>query len=218
MPPKVKGEELRAAFGLRPHSGWAVLVLVAAPAGRPEVIDRRRIEIADPEVHGSRQPYHAAEGLGPNAAAALLERCAAGSLRLASEALQASLAAARTKGCRVVACGLLLASGRPLPELEKILASHALIHAADGEHFRDALAEAARGLGLPVLRVREREVHERAGSSLRLPVAGLSAHLAALGPALGPPWTQDQKLAALVGWTSLAASRERGGPVSRPAR
>jgi len=42
----------------------------------------------------------------------------------------------RGKGYRPVGSALLLASGRPLPKLETILASHALIHTADGEHFR----------------------------------------------------------------------------------
>lgn len=198
---------LRAAFGLRCHSGWAALVTVASPAGSPEVIDRRRIEIADPDLDGSKQPYHAAEELELGKARVLLRRCEAGSRRLARGALRAALDDVQKKGYGVASCGLLLASGRPLPALEKILASHALIHTADGEHFRDALARAAEGLGLRVLRVREREIHDRAAGELRLTPARLQGAIADLGRALGPPWTQDQKLATLVAWLSLPAGR-----------
>lgn len=193
----------RAAFGLRSHSGWAALVVVAGSPGSIEVIDRRRLEIADPRIHGSKQPYHEAEDLELREASALLERCEAGSKRLARQGLRAAFDATREKGYEVVACGLLLASGRPLPVLEKILDSHALIHTADGEHVRNALAQAAEGLGLPVVRVREREVRERAAADLRLTAGELEGRIAALGRALGPPWTQDQKLAALAAWLSL---------------
>jgi hypothetical protein len=53
---------------------------------------------------------------------------------------------------------ILAASGRPLPPLESVLASHALIHTADGEHFREALAAASDGHRLPVTRIREKEL------------------------------------------------------------
>jgi hypothetical protein len=61
-----------AALGLRAHSGWAALVAVGGGPASPEVLDRRRIEMADdPEA---KQPYHAAEGLPLAKARALLER------------------------------------------------------------------------------------------------------------------------------------------------
>jgi hypothetical protein len=87
----------------------------------------------------------------------------------------------------VVRCGVLLGSGRPLPELAAILASHALIHTAEGELFRDALVWAARECGLPVTGVREKGLN-----------AAALKRLDALGKALGPPWTQDQKYATLA--------------------
>ena len=52
-----------AALGFRAHSGWAALVVVAGDPRAPEVVLRERIEMADPELPGSKQPYHAAEEL-----------------------------------------------------------------------------------------------------------------------------------------------------------
>ena len=104
--------------------------------------------------------------------------------------------------------GILLASGRPLPGLAATLASHALIHTAEGELFREALAQASESAGLTVLGVREREAYERGAAALRLASDKLRLRLSEMGRAVGAPWTQDEKLAALAAWLVLAeASR-----------
>lgn len=193
-----------AALGFRAHSGWAALVVVAGDGASVEVVDRRRIEMADPKRPGSKQPYHDAEGLPLKEAAALLDRHSRSARSFAAQAVRAVAEDLRRQGYRLVGSGLLLASGRPLPVLEKVLASHALIHAADGEHFRDALASASEACGLPVTRIPERELAERSEAALRKPAPQLQASIAGLGRFLGPPWTQDQKLAALVAWVVLA--------------
>src|SRR5205807_2562853 len=63
-------------------------------------------------------------------------------------------------------CSLLLASGRELPEFEKILASHALIHTADGELFRDAIRHSCARCQLPLDEVKERNLLGAASKSL----------------------------------------------------
>ena len=199
-----------AAVGLRAHSGWAALVAVAGSRREIEVVDRRRIEIADPKVPGSKQPYHEAEGLSVEKAAKLLDRLEKGSERLAREAIGGVLKALEGQGRRPRACGLLLASGRPLPDLAAILGSHALIHTADGEHFRKALAQACEHFGLPVVPVREKEVLELAATVLAAPAGRLRSQVNNLGRTLGAPWTQDQKLAALAAWIAGAFDPSSG--------
>jgi len=189
---------------LRPHSGWAALVAVAGSPRAPEVLDRRRIEIADRRIEGSMQPYHAAEGLELERARKFLERCEESSRRRAREGLKNVLDDLRADGRKAVGCGLLLSSARTLPALPEILASHALIHTADGEHFRDALESAASQFGLSVEGVREKEIWTRAAADLEIPVAELQRLVNVIGKSIGPPWTQDQKLAALSGWLALA--------------
>lgn len=109
-----------------------------------------------------------------------------------------------------MAGGLLLAAGRALPGLRDVLASHALIHAAEGELFRDVLRRASRGRGLALVEAGERELEERASRSLRRSPAEIRERLAEWGKALGSPWTQDEKRAGLVAW--LALSEATGGP------
>jgi len=191
-----------AALGLRAHSGWAALVAVGGSAASPQVLDRRRIEMADDAK--AKQPYHAAEELPVAEAAALLDRFARKARQRATAGLGAALDDIRAQGYDVVATIVLTASGRPLPELESVLASHALIHTADGEHFRDALAFGAQQHRLPVARIREKDLLARAAQAVGRPAPELQAAVTAWGKPLGPPWTQDQKLSALGAWTVLA--------------
>jgi hypothetical protein len=173
----------------------------------PRVVGRSRVDIADPSIRGSKQPYHAAEPMPVAEAAKYLARCERASLRLAKTALAASigeLAALSGGAVEPRRCAILLASGRPLPELAKVLASHALIHTADGEHFREAFAAAARECGLDVVRIRERDVTAELAGRLETSPAALERRVAGWRRELGPPWTADQKLAALAAWAALA--------------
>jgi hypothetical protein len=177
------------------------------------VVERRRIDIADPAIPGSVQPYHAAEGLAVARAEEYLGRCTSAARHLARGALGDVVHALGDRDHEVVACGLLLASGRPLPVLDSILHSHALIHTADGEHFRGALIHAAESCGLPVLAVKERELFERGAEVLGIPGVRLRWLAREMGRPLGPPWRQDEKLASLVAWLALAQT-----PAPKPQR
>jgi hypothetical protein len=168
------------------------MVAAAGTLKTPQVLERRRITIADPQLPGSKQPYHAAAELPFSEAEASLLRALESSRALALHAMRTSIDALRSRGHEVVACGLLLGSGKPLPELPEILASHPLLHTAEGQMFRDVLWSAACACNLPVTGVPEKQV----------PAASLSA-IGSLGKAIGPPWTQDQKYATVVALMAL---------------
>jgi len=51
-----------AALGFRVKSGWAAAVLLTGPARSPQLGDVRRIDLSDPRLPETRQPYHAAMG------------------------------------------------------------------------------------------------------------------------------------------------------------
>jgi hypothetical protein len=100
-------------------------------------------------------------------------------------------------------CGILTASGRALPDLESVLASHALIHTAEGEFYRAAVARACEREKIAVSRVKERDIREWAAS--RIGEKMVASTLIAMGKALGPPWTTDEKLATTIAWLVLAS-------------
>jgi hypothetical protein len=196
-------------MGLRVHSGWAAAIAVGGSPAAPGVIQRRRIELADPALSGSVQPYHAAARLEAAAGERFLKRCRDATERLARQAMAASADELAANGYSLAACAVLLSSARPLPPLATVLASHALIHTAEGEHFRDALAAAAMDRGIPVIKIRERQLFERGVTDLGVPASAIQGHLVALGRALGPPWRQDEKLAMLAAWLALANAPRR---------
>jgi hypothetical protein len=180
-----------AALGLRAHSGWAVIVAVA---GRSAVL-RRRIELTSPGP-GSKQPYHAAEEMKLPQAEAFLRRTEKISVEMAVAALRDAVAALTRKGYRVAGAAVLLGSGKPLPELARILAAHPLIHTAEGVFFREVLKSACEACGLVVAGIKEREVLEQCATAMGVSAVELPARLSAMGKPLGPPWTQDEKLSA----------------------
>src|SRR5262245_25502382 len=176
------------AIGIRVHSGWGALVAVARGAGTLEVIERRHIEIIDRKEPGAAQPYHFAKDLPLADAKKFIAGSAASALRLASAAMGEICAKLRAHDYKLVAAAILLSSGRPLPELEKILAAHPMIHTAEGVFFRQAFSEACASLKIPVTGVRERDLDDHAKSVFRKDAGLLHKKIAAMGKTLGPPW------------------------------
>jgi hypothetical protein len=70
-----------------------------------------------------------------------------------------------TRAYRVIGCAMLLASGRALPSLQKILASRALIHTAEGEFFRNIVIKACESCHIPLMGIRERALDTQADAA-----------------------------------------------------
>jgi len=202
----VKAGNLRqAALGFRVHSGWSALVAMSFEKGEPVVLARQRVHLVETFSYEFRQPYHTAEKMLQSQASDFISRMQAEARRLAYGAIRGLQSDLQKQGLKLTRCGLLLASGRPLPALEKILASHALIHTADGELFREALLHASNRCGLRDLRIKEKELLDRAGQVLRLKSTELMGRVTELGRPFGSPWSQDEKFATLAAWLALAA-------------
>lgn len=194
---------LKVALGFRVHSGWACLVAVTAQDNAPQVIARRRVELAD---HGLRgfQPYHAASEMPLAEAEAFLDRCATTSEATTTASVRNLNQQLTAKGCEVTGSCILLGSGRPVADLAATLRSHPMIHTAEGDFFRNALQKACESCGLPVLTVKEKELVSRAAAALRLTPGELQRRISELCKTIGPPWRQDEKLCAIAGWLVLA--------------
>ncbi len=195
---------LACAIGIRVHSGWGALVAVSGKPGSELVQDRRRIEIIDPQVAGAAQPYHFSEKLEIRAAEKHIAKCAAMAGQLALDGLREVANALRDRGCHLIGAAILLSSGRALPDLPGILASHALIHAAEGDFFRQAFREACQSLKIPVTGIREKELDDHAARVFGKTAPGLRERISGMGRTLGSPWTTDEKTAALAAAIVLA--------------
>jgi hypothetical protein len=195
------------ALGFRVHLGWAAGVALGAGRPLPRVLARTRIELADPEVPHSREPYHAAEELAREGklreAERLLDDLTRVVKRVAKRAVRSWVRELGVAGGRIAGSAVLTGVGRPGSSLAATLASHALVHTAEGLLFREALLEACGACGLAVSATREREVYAAAARALRLPEELLRERIDELGRPLGAPWRQDQKLATAAAWRVL---------------
>lgn len=128
--------EVRAAVGCRAHTGWAALVVAGGEVERSAVVLRTRVELSDPERRVRRNVFHAARGLEPAVAAEVVEASRRIAAEQAAAALERTVCQAADAGAVVRACAVVV--GPPAGELrlESILASHALVHAAEGRLYQ----------------------------------------------------------------------------------
>jgi hypothetical protein len=194
----------RAALGVRSHSGWAAYVVLGGSIDAPQILCRGRMELCDSSIKGSKQPFHEAEPLPFEEGSRFIARCGNATAVLAD----AAIAQIQSDVSQLSGCCVLTASGRALPELRAILASHALIHAAEGEFYRDAVVAACARSNIPTERMRERDID---AATERLPGSDVlrRQRLDAFGKQVGAPWRQDEKLSALAAWLALASRPSR---------
>jgi hypothetical protein len=196
-----------AAIGVSVHSGWGAVVAIAGRQGVEEILLRRRLVIIDSKVAGAAQPYHYVQAKEIHAAETHLNRCAAESRRLAVEALTRVASELGDRGFVPVASALLLSSGRPLPDLPEILASHPLIHTAEGEFFRQSFRSAFEHLKIPLTSIRARDLDDYAAKAFGKSASAIQKRIDGMGRSLGAPWTRDEKTASLAAAIVLASAQ-----------
>jgi hypothetical protein len=201
--PYLEAPVKQAAVGFCVHSGWSALVAIGLQKGSPSVLHRERLHLVEEFTYRLRQPYHTAEKMTLAGAREFISKARTIAGNLALRAMQTLQSQLEERGYHLGHGSLLLASGKSLPELEKILASHALIHTADGELFREALAQAGEKCGLRLLRVREKELLDLAAQTLGKPPAALLHQAKELGRPFGSPWSRDEKFASLAAWLAF---------------
>jgi hypothetical protein len=195
-----------AALGFRVHTGWAAMVALAGPAASPRVIERSRIALADTDETEALQAYHLAEEAGLAEAARIVDQARRAARTVATRSIAAAVA--RLRADHKVERGAIVGGNSKVPgSLEAILRSHAMIHAAEGELFRTALADACAAEGVSIVEVPSNDLEAQAAAVLGLDGDRLRARIVELGAGLSSPWAQDQKESALVAWLALHRKR-----------
>ena len=195
----------RAAIGFTVKSGWASAVLLIGSATSPSVKDSRRVELSDPAVPESRQPYHAGFGTARKADHDL-SRLVASVKRYGRRSVTELIHQYQTLGPSVRGAGVIVGS---LIEPERIANDHIRIHALEGQLFRGVVSEAATRNRLSCFIWRERDLYGMAAKSLKLPERTLRDRLATLGRGIAGGWRAEQKTAALAAWIVLAGGHRR---------
>ncbi len=188
----------RVAVGFTVKSGWACVVLVAGTAAAPRVVESRRVEISDPDLPDSKQPYHAGFGTA----------------RDAGDELKRLVSSVKSFGRKSVSrvirdyagSGLLRGAGVVVGSLidpKTIGNDHIRIHAMEGQLFRGVVIDAAESAGLKCEVVRERDLYGAAVKTLKKPEAAIRKTLAEIGRGVEGGWRAEQKAAALSAWMWL---------------
>ena len=189
-----------AAVGFTIKSGWASVVLVVGSATAPLVVDSRRIDLSDPAVPESQQPYHAGFGTARGAGQEL-SRLVASVKRFGRRSVSALIGQYQTAGYAVHGAGMVVGS---LVDPKTIANDHIRIHALEGQLFRGVVEDAVGRSGLPCAIWRERDLYGVAAAALERPERALRESLATLGRGVEGPWRAEQKAATLSAWLVLA--------------
>jgi hypothetical protein len=194
-------DKTRAAVGFAVKSGWAVAVLVNGPLATPQVVDSRRIELSDPAIPESRQPYHAGFGTArPDSPD--LSRLLRAVRRFGRHSVTDVIRQYRAAGHQVIGAGVVVGS---LIDPERIVNAHIRIHAREGQLFRGVVEGAVRASGQACSVWRERDLYGVAADTLKQPEERVRGTVKALGNAVAGPWRTEQKAATVAAWLMLAA-------------
>ncbi|PYR35160.1 MAG: hypothetical protein DMF89_11930 [Acidobacteria bacterium] len=194
--------ERRATVGFTVKSGWASAVLVCGTPASPQVADSRRVELNDPSVPDSRQPYHEGFGTarreGPE-----LSRLLASVEDFGQRSVTALLQHFQAGGYALVGAGVVVGSLTPPDAIHN---DHIRIHALEGQLFRRVIEEGLRGGRVSSSIWRERDLYGLASKMLKQPEPALRVELTALGKTVEGPWRVEQKAATLAAWLRLAVT------------
>jgi hypothetical protein len=198
----------RAAIGIRVHSGWGALVAVSCDEGAIKLLERRRVAITGTTDAGAKQPYHAARNLHLSEAEAFIATAFSAAHTAALTGLREIIDVLQSQKYKVAGCAILMAAGRTLPPLERILVAHPLLHTAEGEFFREAFAKACESNDIAVTKLKERDLENVMEEKLGRDAARLKRKVQLLGRSVGSPWTADQKNATLAALLVLSPSNK----------
>lgn len=197
VPPK-KSESV--AIGLRVKTGRATAVVLSGPASAPVVFARKSIQLWDPAIPESHQPYHAELELPPSESARAVPRALEAVERVALARLREL--AEEVRDSQTSICGVALVAGSAT-DPESIRNPHMRAHAREGQLFPHALAAAAKLLHIPALTIVEADAFAKAAVALSKTPDALKHDVTELGRAVGKPWGIEEKTAAAAAWLTL---------------
>jgi hypothetical protein len=191
-----------AALGFRVKSGWAAVVLLTDAAHSPQLSDVGRIELCDPRLPETRQPYHAAMGK-LETDSTIVNRRERVVRSISQQSLTRLLKGYQQKGFRIRRAALVVGS-RIDPA--NIANPHIRAHALEGRLFWSTVAETLQDHEIPTEILLERDAYPTVAARLKQSSDEVKRAIQDLGrsaSAKGGPWRAEQKLAALAALFAL---------------
>ena len=188
-----------AALGFRVKSGWAAAVLLTGPTRSPQLCDVRRIDLSDPRLPETRQPYHAAMGKLETDTTKINRRVSL-VRSIAQQSIATLLASYRQKGYAIRRAALVVGSQ---VDPDSIANAHIRAHAFEGQLFRSVLREALQACRIRTEILVEQNAYAQAAAKLKDSNDNVQRMIRDFGRVAQGPWRAEQKLAALAAWLTL---------------
>ncbi len=183
------------------------MVVLVSASSPPRVIDRRRVDLSDPAVPDSAQPFHAGLDLPKAAAAKTVARLVRYVERSSERAIEELIEHYRAKGHRIVGAGIVVGS---MVDPQTIRNDHIRAHAEEGRLFRVVIENALKLSRLKSSVTREKDLIGEGTKRLGISEQRLRTELANLGKAVEGSWRAEEKAATLAAMMALARwSRSR---------
>jgi len=187
------------ALGFRVKSGFAIAVVLRGPASAPGAIAREIVELSDPDVVETRQPYH--HGFSRHEEderqiakrVEIVERCT-------RQSIAALLKDERFDGATWRSAGLVVGS---VIDPATVGNPHIRAHASEGKLFRSVLESALQAHGISCEVIVDKHLAVKAAAGLKRGDEEIRSVVSGFGKALGGPWRADEKAASAAAWLAL---------------
>jgi hypothetical protein len=195
------------SIGIEDHYAWANLVSVTTSGPNEILLDRRRVQLLDPQLTAS--PYHHETLQMPlSEAEKLVRKVTASANERALSALSSLIGELAPAKCRGIAIRV-----PPLPDLPATVAevhsSTWMTNRADGMIYHQALTQAAAQLNLRVFYFEKDNVLELAAEARGKTARDLERKLKAFGTTVGPPWRKGHVVACAGAILAHVSPRHR---------
>ena len=180
-------------------SGFATAVLLAGPIASPSVLACERVELCDPKLAATRQPFHAGMGEAQRDADAIA-RLSTIIQRCARQSISELLSDRRLRGRRLRGACLVVGS---VIDPATVANPHIRAHASEGRLFRMVLADALQDNGVDCAVVVEKQLLAHAVRKLGRSEADVMRTVASLGRGISGRWRAEEKAAAIAAWVAL---------------
>jgi hypothetical protein len=182
-----------AALGFRAKSGWAVVVLLSGATASPRLCDNHVVDLSDPRLPETRQPYHAALGKLETDAKKIKRRTDTVQ-GVTNQSITKLLADYRRKGYAITHASVVVGSQL---DPATIANPHVRAHALEGQLFRSTIERALNEHGIRTTAFLERDAYDKAATQLTKSSVDVQRAIQSLGRVTGGPWRAEQKFAAL---------------------
>jgi hypothetical protein len=189
----------RAVLGFRVKSGWAAAILLTGSARSPQLCDIQRIDLSDPQLPETRQPYHAGMGRLEIDMKKISRRMDV-VRRITEKSIAKLLAGYRRQNFTIKRAALVVGSQI---DPRSVANAHIRAHALEGQLFRSVLQRSLHGHGVRTEVVFEREAYGKAAAELKQSNENVRRMIQNFGRDAKASWRAEQKLAALAAWLAL---------------